>query len=110
MLTVHCLSNKCLCLQVLRGLHGTPDPLWDLQQQLDLRSHGVELLLGLPLDLVWRERERDYKHIQTESITGIDRGVELLLGLDGRAGLRQAYITYISKGTGRETITQRYRV
>lgn len=38
-------------LQVLRCLHGTPDALWDLQEELDLGGHCVELLLPLPLTL-----------------------------------------------------------
>lgn len=34
-----------LCgLEVLRGFHGTPDLLGDLQQQLNLGSHAVEFL------------------------------------------------------------------
>lgn len=38
-------------LQVVGRLHGTPDALGDLQQQLDLRGHGVELVLPPPLAL-----------------------------------------------------------
>lgn len=38
-------------LEVVGGLHGTPDALWDLQEQLDLRGHGVELVLPLSLTL-----------------------------------------------------------
>jgi len=34
-----------LCgLEVLRGFHAAPDLLWDLQQQLNLGGHAVELL------------------------------------------------------------------
>lgn len=38
-------------LEVLRRLHGTPNPLRDLQKQLDLGGHGVELYLPLCLAL-----------------------------------------------------------
>lgn len=38
-------------LEVVRRLHGAPDALWDLQEELDLGGHGVELLLPLPLTL-----------------------------------------------------------
>lgn len=38
-------------LQVLGCFHGTPDALWDLQEELYLGGHGVELLLPLPLTL-----------------------------------------------------------
>lgn len=37
------------CLKVLGGLHGTPNTLGNLQKELDLRGHGVELVLPLTL-------------------------------------------------------------
>lgn len=42
-------------LQVLAGFHGTPNPLWYLQQQLYLGCHAVEFLLGLLLALVRKQ-------------------------------------------------------
>lgn len=38
-------------LEVVRRLHGAPDALWDLQEELDLGGHGVELVLPLSLTL-----------------------------------------------------------
>lgn len=38
-------------LEVVGRLHGAPNALWDLQEQLDLRRHGVELVLPLSLTL-----------------------------------------------------------
>lgn len=38
-------------LEVVGRLHGAPDALWDLQEELDLGGRGVELLLPLPLAL-----------------------------------------------------------
>lgn len=38
-------------------LHGTPDPLWDLQEELNLGGHGIELLL--PLRLALQQEDTD---------------------------------------------------
>lgn len=51
-------------LEVLGRLHGTPDALWDLQEELNLGGHGVELFLPLPLAL--QQDDTDTLHIYTE--------------------------------------------
>lgn len=44
-------------LEVVRRLHGAPDALWDLQEELDLGGHGVELVLPLSLTLHTTKRQ-----------------------------------------------------
>lgn len=50
-------------LEVVGRLHGAPDALGDLQEQLDLGGHGVELIL--PLSLTLRTRGQDLMHISS---------------------------------------------
>lgn len=42
-------------LEVLRGLHGAPDALWDFQKEFYLGGHDVELLL--PLHFVLQQND-----------------------------------------------------